>query len=394
MVATDPRATLKGYFNDGDTTCHVTAANLTLEDGSNAKFESQYEYPNMNLHNLFLAPHNVDIEFLIRDLGVDPPVYGASGPVYRVYRVGIQPVIIDKWTSGGTLSLDATKLLFKAQNEIYTVLDAYYTGDDKIVGRTLPATFNPGREGLIYGPTVESLTKIYMFSATTGTESIQRWTSIKIGYDATHYTETTDGILDFNYSRTHPASRENVAATVSADDLVQHHSNFIFQIIMDGDKNSAFFTQEVFHGILTNITGVATGSPITLDPDGHTVNVTTLGTFKITLPIGATGTAASGTCTVNGSPVALTAGDNTITTSVGIGTITITVTGGGTAMDDDGDSNKIKYFLVTAAMRGPTGTAVTRTYTVSNGYILANSYEGNNRFIYTGDAETITAVDV
>lgn len=317
MVATDPRATLKGFFNSGDATCKVTAANLTLEDASNAKFESTFEYPNIDISDLFLHPHHVDIEFLIRDLGVDPPVYGASGPLFRICRVGIQPVILDKWTAGGVISLDATKLIFKAQDEIYTVLDAYYTADDKVVGRTIPAMLNPGREGLLYGPTVESLTKIYMYSVATGTESIQRWTSIKVGYDATHHTELTDGILDFRYSRTHPAARKDVANTVSADDLVQHHSNFVFQVTLDGDNRDMFFAQDV---------QVAGGNQF--------------------------------------------------------------------ALDDDADSNKIEYFLVTAAMRGPTGTVITRTYTIGNGYILANSYDGNNRFTYTGDAETITAVDV
>lgn len=77
-------------------------------------------------------------------------------------------------------------------------------------------------------------------------------------------------------------------------------------------------------GTLTNGSGLATGSPITLSPGANTVTVTQLGTFTIVLPAGYTGTAASGSTTVNTSPVSLVAGSNSITTSAATGTITVT----------------------------------------------------------------------
>ncbi len=311
-----PRYTLRSYFDPAHADHKVNSNNLLLVDGiTHPIYESDYAYSGINIKTLMLT-HNVDVLFLIKNLRTDPPTYGASGPSHRIYHTGIQPITIDKWSTDGTLSNDATLLLEKCIDEIYRVIDVYYASDDKAVGATFPETQRINTEEVIYGDTVEVLTKFYMYSVSTGTESIQRWTSIKIGYDSTHYTEITDGILDFPYAKRHPAARLDAANPVSADDMSQGHSSFMFQIILDGDKRDAFFTQAV--------TGLA-GNP---------------------------------------------------------------------ALDDDGDSSKILYFVVSAKMRGPTGTTITRTYTVTNGYVLENSYEGGNRFIYVGNAEMITPVDV
>jgi hypothetical protein len=78
-------------------------------------------------------------------------------------------------------------------------------------------------------------------------------------------------------------------------------------------------------GTITNGTGIATGSPITLSPGVNTIAITHLGTFTVTLPADQLGTAASGTCTVDSSPVTLTGGVNTINTSGSTGTIIITL---------------------------------------------------------------------
>lgn len=80
-------------------------------------------------------------------------------------------------------------------------------------------------------------------------------------------------------------------------------------------------------GYLINFSGSATGSPLTLDVGANVVTVTGLGTLRIILPAGNTGTATSGVCTVVDSPVALVAGTNTIRTTGVIGTITITTVG-------------------------------------------------------------------
>ncbi len=80
-------------------------------------------------------------------------------------------------------------------------------------------------------------------------------------------------------------------------------------------------------GILTNGTGTATGSPISLVGGVNTPTITIAGTFTIVLPTGGSGTATTGGWTVTGSPVTLVAGSNTITVQAG-GTGTITVATG------------------------------------------------------------------
>lgn len=65
---------------------------------------------------------------------------------------------------------------------------------------------------------------------------------------------------------------------------------------------------------LADGTGAAVGAPVTFVGAGtHSVNVTTNGTFTVTLPTATTGTAKSGTANVTDSPKALVAGENTIT---------------------------------------------------------------------------------
>ena len=80
-----------------------------------------------------------------------------------------------------------------------------------------------------------------------------------------------------------------------------------------------------FGAILTNATGTATGSPITLTAGANDVDVLTLGTFTIELNRGTEGTATTDVCTVTGSPTTLRFGENTITTTTAIGNIVVDV---------------------------------------------------------------------
>ncbi len=316
MSTVDPRYILRTWFQSGHADCKVTAANLTYDsnddevDDANATFRAAYENQITTLQSEFTS-RGTTLIFVIRDLGEDPPNNGGSGPIYRLVRTGIQPMLVSK---AGLKPNAADALLWKAKKEVQRIVDVYYNNsDDKIPGRTIPESRRMVG-GLIPCSTIEVLTKFYNFSVSTGTETVQRWTSIKIGYDATHYTEITDGIVDFVYQRVHSASRKDVANTVSAATMTQEHSHFPFQIVLDGDKRAAFFTQDVTGG----------GKP---------------------------------------------------------------------ALDEDGDSNQIAYFYITAILRGPTGTSVTRVYEIKYGYILENSYEGDNRFVYSGDAGYISYTD-
>jgi len=78
--------------------------------------------------------------------------------------------------------------------------------------------------------------------------------------------------------------------------------------------------------MLYELTGLTnTGYATHLANGANTITVDQLGTFTINVPVGVTGTVASGTCTVANSPVALAAGLNTITTTTALGTITVTI---------------------------------------------------------------------
>ena len=91
-----------------------------------------------------------------------------------------------------------------------------------------------------------------------------------------------------------------------------------------------------FGAVFADGTGTAAGAPIALAEGANNVNITSLGTFFITLQQGVSGNATSDVCTVDGSPVDLVAGTNNITASGVVGNIIVTVelVDLTTAMDD------------------------------------------------------------
>jgi hypothetical protein len=108
-------------------------------------------------------------------------------------------------------------------------------------------------------------------------------------------------------------------------------------------------------GYLQNGGGIVADTPLTLVVGANLITVDTLGNLIITLPVGNTGTATSGVCTVSGSPVALVAGTNVINCTGVVGTINI-VTAGSTVM-----------FLYSPYL-GTGGVGVTYTMAVSPGW--------------------------
>ena len=100
----------------------------------------------------------------------------------------------------------------------------------------------------------------------------------------------------------------------------------------------------------------------------NTVAITTAGVFTVTLPGGVTGIASSGTATLTGSPVALSSGVNTITTTT-TGNITIIANGTGIVANGPGitggvatgspitltDPNTTDYFVKTWYTNDPLG---------------------------------------
>ena len=67
------------------------------------------------------------------------------------------------------------------------------------------------------------------------------------------------------------------------------------------------------------------------------------------------------------------------------------------ALDDNGNSTKIDYFRVIMPIISGTGTSMTRTYTLTNGFCLRNRTRvGDDEdavYTYEGDAEEITYAD-
>jgi hypothetical protein len=109
-----------------------------------------------------------------------------------------------------------------------------------------------------------------------------------------------------------------------------------YDIIFDGQdgRKMAYVTAPGQWATIANGTGVITGSPVALvDGINNVVGITAVGTLVITLPAGTGGalTAVSAGAIIDGSPVTLAPGANTITiTAVGAGTITVTFTMGAT----------------------------------------------------------------
>ena len=90
-----------------------------------------------------------------------------------------------------------------------------------------------------------------------------------------------------------------------------------------------------FGAVLTNATGTAVGSPITLVSGENTVNVTATGTFTVELNQGTLGTVTNSTAIVTGSPVSLVAGTNIITaTTTGLIIVDVALSTTQTSLED------------------------------------------------------------
>lgn len=117
---------------------------------------------------------------------------------------------------------------------------------------------------------------------------------------------------------------------------------------------------------LTNGSGTATGSPIALKPALNNIDVTGLGTFTIVLPTGWTGTAESDVCTVNGSPVALVAGSNVITTSGVVGNIKVTINAYQAVQCPEAQNCLIEKVVLDIVTPGGTATSVLQVGTADD----------------------------
>lgn len=102
--------------------------------------------------------------------------------------------------------------------------------------------------------------------------------------------------------------------------------------------------------------GTAEGSPVSLvsGAAATSINITGAGNFTVTLPAGATGTVASGTANVTGTPVTLLPGPNAITVE-DTGTITASI-GGFAAVYHMNDSPDNSSIILDSTANGNHGT--------------------------------------
>ncbi len=158
MVLTDPRFTLKTWFDPGSGATKVTGANIMFDsdvddvEDTVATYEAQYELPETLLSHLFLTVPR-DIVFLIVKFGEDP-VTSSSGPFAYTHHLGVQPVVLDKFNVGGVPSLYGTVLLWKALCEVRRIIRENMVGSVRTVANETAKSERLGAM-LLYGDIVK-----------------------------------------------------------------------------------------------------------------------------------------------------------------------------------------------------------------------------------------------
>ena len=193
-MPTDPRLTLRQYFDPSSGNCKIIGSNLLLEDGvTQANYEANYELSEADLEKIFKdAPDGlgIDLLFIIKKLSTElEAVQSPSGPIGYYYNIGIQPVAVDKW-SGTTKKVDGTKLLWKAISEIERIIRTYALGSMKVVRTGTPENEILGST-IIWGDTIEVryLQYVTAWDIASGTSRFfGRIKELKIGVSSSVYT--------------------------------------------------------------------------------------------------------------------------------------------------------------------------------------------------------------
>lgn len=115
---TEPRLTLKTWFNSGAGT-KVVAANMKRRDDADAKYEADYELSETDLKFLF-ETKALDVVFVVTTIRVEPIVRGGLTFGYRHF-LGVQPTTILKYNSGGALVV-GPEMLDKALEEVRRIV--------------------------------------------------------------------------------------------------------------------------------------------------------------------------------------------------------------------------------------------------------------------------------
>jgi hypothetical protein len=100
-----------------------------------------------------------------------------------------------------------------------------------------------------------------------------RSTHVKIGSNSTTGVDITGGLMRFQYSRVHPATRKFVANTKAASTDHQPHSHYTWRLEFLSDCRTAFFA--------TDVTVGGGANDYAMDPNGDSFAIAF---FQVVLP--------------------------------------------------------------------------------------------------------------
>jgi len=121
-MPTDPRSSIKTYLET-----YINPANLTRDDGSNAQWVVIYGRPLEELKKTFLD-ENQDLVFTVEEPETKVLLDEDQIPYGYEHRVPIRAWCIDKYDVDGNLVITGTKLKWKAESELRSLLATYPTG--------------------------------------------------------------------------------------------------------------------------------------------------------------------------------------------------------------------------------------------------------------------------
>lgn len=153
MTLTDPRETIRKYLNRGKGGA-VNDDNLTDRNGELVGYQAHYAFSDEDLKRLMMEGPKVGIIFVIHHLGLST-VNSPSGPIGYRHRIGVQPVIIDRWSRDGTLSVYASEMLYKATSEVHRVIRERMSGSLRMTDRESAGTVERVGSTILYGVMVE-----------------------------------------------------------------------------------------------------------------------------------------------------------------------------------------------------------------------------------------------
>lgn len=149
-MPTDTRLVVRQYFDPSEANFKVTQGNILDEQGEQVRFNALYEENMHLLHHFFHTLGYGGMIVLLRPTveAVNTP----SGPIAYRHTIGVQAVVVDKWSGSGGVSLLASKVLDSFGAEIRRVIRTNLSGSMKLSTRESQAVEQVG--SLLWAHTV------------------------------------------------------------------------------------------------------------------------------------------------------------------------------------------------------------------------------------------------